>query len=69
MTVCDSGTSAAPNMPCTMRKATISSMLWATPHSMEAKVNPVTHVISSFLMPKRAASQPTGAVMTAAATT
>ena len=56
-------------MPWTTRNTTISSMLWAMPHSMEATVKPATQVDSSFLMPKRAASQPTGAVMTAAATT
>ena len=69
ITDCDSGTSAAPNMPCSRRNSTISSMFWAMPHSMEATVKPVTQIISSFLMPKRLASQPTGAVMTAAATT
>ena len=56
-------------MPCSTRNSTISSMFWAMPHSMEATVKPVTQISSSFLMPKRVASQPTGAVMTAAATT
>ncbi len=36
---------------------------------MEAMVKPVTQMMSSRLMPKRVASQPTGEVMTAAATT
>ena len=39
------------------------------PHSMEATVKPLTQINSSFLMPNRLANQPTGAVMTAAATT
>ena len=69
ITDCASGTSAAPNVPCSRRNSTISSMFWAMPHSMEASVKPVTQISSSSLMPKRLASQPTGAVMTAAATT
>ena len=44
-------------------------MFWAIPHSIEASVKPVTQVSSKVLMPNRLASQPTGAVITAAATT
>ena len=44
-------------------------MLWAMPHSIEAAVKPATQTMRSFLMPNRAASHPTGAVITAAATT
>ena len=67
ITAWDSGPSAAPNMPCTMRNSTICSRLWAAPQSMEAKVKPAMAVIRKFFLPNRAASQPTGAVMMAAA--
>ena len=40
----------------------------AAPHSIEATVKPTTQAMNRFLRPKRAASQPTGAVMIAAAT-
>ena len=63
-----SGTSAAPNTPCSRRKSTISVSDCATPHSIEATVKPTRQVMNRFLRPKRAASQPTGAVMMAAAT-
>ncbi len=66
---CDSGTSAAPNTPCRKRKITISPMLPAMPHSMEVTVKPTRLTSSTFFAPKRALSQPTGAVMMAAATT
>ena len=65
---CDSGTSAAPNTPCNSRNSTICSSDCATPHSMDATVKPTRQVMNRFLRPNRAASQPTGAVMIAAAT-
>ena len=61
-------TSAAPHMPCSGRNATICSMAWETAQRSEAIVKPPTHTMNSFLRPKRSESQPTGAVMTAAAT-
>ncbi len=68
MTACDSGTSAAPNTPCNRRNSTIWLMSWARPHSTDAKVNPPEHTMKMRLRPKRLATQPTGAVMMAAAT-
>ncbi len=63
-----SGTSAAPNTPCSRRKATICSMVWAIPQSMEATVKPAVQMMNSFLRPMRSAVQPSGEVMIAAAT-
>ena len=40
----------------------------ATPHSIEATVNPAVQTMNSFLRPKRVAIQPSGEVMIAAAT-
>ena len=68
ITVCESGTSAAPNMPCSRRNATICSMLWAAPHSIEATVKPAAQTMNSFLRPNLVAVQPRGEVMIAAAT-
>ena len=64
---CDSGTSAAENMPCTSRNNTICSSVCAAPHSIEAIVKPTMQDTNNGLRPKREASQPTGAVMIAAA--
>ena len=55
-------------MPCSRRNATICSMFCDSAQSSDAKVKPATHTMNSFLRPKRSASQPTGAVITAAAT-
>ena len=68
ITAWDSGTSAAPNTPCSSRNSTICSMACATPHSIEATVKPVVQTMNSRLRPKRAAIQPSGEVMIAAAT-
>ena len=68
MTACDSGTSAAPNTPCSRRNSTIWLMSCARPHSTEAKVKPAEQTMKMFLRPNRLAIQPTGAVMIAAAT-
>ena len=68
MTDCDSGTSAAPNTPCSRRNSTIWLMSCARPHSTEAKVKPAAQMMKMRLRPKRLAIQPTGAVMIAAAT-
>ena len=69
MVDCDSGTRAAPQTPCMRRKATICSSDWAAPHIIEVTVKPTRQAAKKFLRPKREASQPTGAVMMAAATT
>ena len=65
--VCDSGTSAALNRPCSRRNNTICCSDCAAPHSIEATVKPTMLVRKNRLRPKRVASQPTGAVMIAAA--
>ncbi len=67
MVDCDSGTSAAPNTPCSRRNTTISFSDPATPHSIEETVKPTSEIRYSRFRPKRAASHPTGAVMMAAA--
>jgi hypothetical protein len=67
MVACESGTSAAPNIPWKRRNVTISSSDWAAPHSMEVMVKPIRQVTNRYLRPNRLASQPTGAVMMAAA--
>ena len=64
---CDSGTSAALDTPCSSRNTTICSSDCAAPHNIEVMVKPMMHVMNSRLRPNRAASQPTGAVMIAAA--
>ena len=64
----DKGTSAAPNTPWISRNSTISYSDVAIPHSIEATVNPMIDTRYRFFCPKRADSQPTGAVMIAAAT-
>ena len=68
MTACDSGESAAPNMPCSNRNRIICSRESAAPHIAEVIVKPAMLTTKKFLRPKREASQPTGAVMIAAAT-
>ena len=68
MTDCESGTSAAPNAPCSSRKATICSMFCASPHRIDATVNPAAQTMNSRLRPNRSATQPIGAVMIAEAT-
>ncbi len=68
MTACDSGTSAAPNTPCSKRNSTIWLMSCARPHNTEAMVKPPEQMMKMRLRPKRLAIQPTGAVMIAAAT-
>ncbi len=67
-TDCESGTSAAPNAPCSRRNVTICSMFWASPHSTEANVKPAAQTTNSFLRPNRSAIHPIGAVMMADAT-
>ena len=67
-TVCDSGTIAAPNTPCSRRNTTISSRLQAMPQSIEVTVKPTTEIRNSSLRPKRSDSQPVTGVMIAAAT-
>ena len=68
MIACDSGTIAAPQTPCIRRNTTICSSDWATPQSIDVSVKPMRQKMKKFLRPKRDDSQPTGAVMMAAAT-
>ena len=50
-----------------MRKITTCDKDCAAPHRTDAPVKPIRHVIYKYLRPNRAANQPTGAVMIAAA--
>ena len=52
------GAMKAPATPCKARKATISSRFWASPHSIEARMNPVTEPMNSRRAPTLSASQP-----------
>jgi hypothetical protein len=65
---CESGINAAPAAPCSRRKSTSWVRSCERPHNTEATVNVAVQVTNSRLRPKRAAIQPTGAVMIAAAT-
>ncbi len=67
-TVCDSGTSAAPQMPCRVRKTTISPRLVAAPQAIEVRMKPPTETMKSSRSPIRSESQPVTGVMIAAAT-
>ena len=67
-TVCESGTSAAPNTPCSTRKRIISSRLVARPQAIEATTKPAVETMKSSRSPMRSLSQPVTGVMIAAAT-
>ena len=67
-TAWESGISAAPHMPWISRKTTISAMLVATPHSIEATVKPAIETRNMVLRPIRIDSQPVSGVMIAVAT-
>ena len=67
-TVWESGTSAAPKMPCSTRKRIISSRLVAMPQAIDAAMKPAVETMNSSRRPKRSASQPVTGVMIAAAT-
>ncbi len=67
-TVWLSGTSEAPKTPCSVRKSTISTRLFAMPQSIEVTMKPVTEVMNSSRSPMRSDSQPVTGVMIAAAT-
>ena len=66
--VCDNGTIAAPNTPCSRRNSTMLSRLHARPQAMEVTTKPTTEVRNSSLRPTRSDSQPVTGVMIAAAT-
>ena len=66
-TACDIGISAAPQMPCNRRAATISGKDCAKPHSAEATVKPTMDERNTRRRPTRPASQPLRGVMMAAA--
>ena len=67
-TACDSGTSAAPNTPCSRRAATISTRLSARPHSAEATVKPTTEIEEHLRRPQwpRTASRSAACAIAAA---
>ena len=65
---CDSGTSAAPNTPCSRRAPTICTSVSASPHSADATVKPAIDTISSRFTLSRSDSQPVSGVAIAAAT-
>ena len=67
-TDCESGTRAAPNVPCRTRNITISVRLVEMPHSMEASVKPPMAIRNRRLRPSRSAAQPVTGVAMAAAT-
>jgi len=67
-TACDSGTSAPPVAPWTMRKKMSAPSVGARPHKKEAAVKPTTDSISRFLRPNTLASQPVIGRMIALAT-
>ena len=66
--VCDSGTMAAPNRPCSRRKATMLSRLHDTPQAIDVTVKPTTEPRKTSLRPSLSDSQPVTGVMMAAAT-
>jgi len=68
-TAWESGPKAAPKQPWIRRKVTIWPSDWDAPQAIEAMVKPARLVIRKDFLPKRAAIQPTGAVMMAAAMT
>ena len=65
---CDSGTSAAPNTPCSRRAPTICTSVSDSPHSADATVKPAIDTISSRFTLSRSDSQPVSGVAIAAAT-
>ena len=67
-TVCASGAMKAPQMPCSTRNITISSRLFARPHSADAMVKPTTEKMNSRFWPIRSDIQPVSGVAMAAAT-
>src|SRR5258708_30393108 len=62
-TDCESGTSAAPNVPCSTGNNTICTRDCAIPHSMDAAVKPAMQTKKSRLSPNRPARKPVGGVM------
>src|SRR3954467_9105399 len=67
-TACDSGCSAPPVAPCTMRKKISDDSVGARPHRNDDTVKPTTDSISSRLRPNALASQPVIGRMIALAT-
>ncbi len=66
--VCDSGTIAAPNRPCSRRKNTMDSRFHDRPQAIELTVKPTIEVKNSSRRPMRSDSHPVTGVMMAAAT-
>jgi len=67
ITVCESGISEAPAMPCRKRKPTISGRFCATPQAIEVRVKVVIEISSIGLRPIFSDSQPDSGVMIAVA--
>ncbi len=67
-TDCDSGTSAAPQIPCPMRQITSCVRLVELPASTENTVNPTTEKRKTYLMPNCPASHPVSGIMIAVET-
>ena len=67
-TACDSGTSAAPKMPCNSRAATMPTSEVASPQSAEATVKPITEMMNTRLRPQCPQSQPVSGSAMAEAT-
>ena len=51
MIACDSGTSAAPNTPCSSRKNTICATVCEMPHSADAATKPAMQMSRNRLRP------------------
>ena len=58
MTASAAGESSAPNIPCSTRPATITSMLGATAHTIEATPNPSTPIENTRRSPNTSPSDP-----------
>lgn len=67
-TACDSGTSAAPKMPCSSRAPTMPTSEVARPHSAEAMVKPITEMMNTRRRPQWPQSQPVSGSAIAEAT-
>ena len=67
-TACDSGTSAAPNTPCSSRAATMPPSEVDRPHKADATVKPITDTMNTLRRPQRAHSQPVSGSAMAEAT-
>ena len=67
-TACDSGTSAAPNTPCSRRAATIAASEVDKPHRADATVKPITDTMKTLRRPHCVHNQPVSGSVIAEAT-